>query len=165
MDNNYMDSILFDSYSWKENNELQTLFEEVWSSLNIKGKSGKIITNMKFCLRNYLCSLSHGYRYGQYVSITTKKNNFYTKKIFDKVTGTEIRIKTRYAKLNIKYSAFMAVLDALLNEGWIKLQSGFRHRQITRKEEIQEYGLQRNWQEFLKRLHISQKKNRMTLSA
>ena len=121
-----MDSILFDSYSWKENNELQTLFEEVWSSLNVKGKSRKVIANMKDCLRNYLCSLLHGYRYGQYVSITTKKNNFYTKKIFDKVTGTEIRINTRYAKLNIKYSAFVAVLGALLDGGWIELQLGFR---------------------------------------
>ena len=126
MDNNYMDSILFDSYSWMENNELQTLFEEVWSSINVKGKSRKVIANMRDCLRDYLCSLLHGYRYGQYISITTKKNNFYTKKILDKITGTEIRIKTRYAKLNIKYSAFIAVLDALLDGEWIELQSGFR---------------------------------------
>ncbi len=105
------DTILFDSYRWKENHELKSLYNFLLTSIETSSMSYKIIENVKACAKYFLCSLYDAYQLDKCIALALREEEF---------------SKGRYAQLHIKSRAFKAVLGTILDIGWAGEKIGFR---------------------------------------
>jgi len=127
--NDYSNTLIFSFfYSLKKYPEINPVFEEIWKTIPTEGKKKKTIAEMKRYLKYLICNTINAMYQEKCIAIPMNKEAIVAWKVLD------MPHKTEYARR----VPWIALINALVDEGWIIKSAGFRP--MTRKNLVEFVG-------------------------